>query len=266
MDRREIIKISIVAAASAGLAFWAGRKSRSPSGRYVQFGTSLTSGAGTKLGGMIPAMVGQQLGIEGINAGCPGSCAGDHKAPEMDPVSLFALVNAIVSGDWSTQQTNKTGQWSRDIAISNLMTVGFETVSHVGLEYGPNDYRYDRPIGDDFDVRKETFKGALNHSIQVLLRRYPKIRVFLITPWWMPTFDGGDSDQFPNEASFFLRDYVAAIHRVAELNRVPCLDLWSTSGVSKMNYRDFTVDGLHLNDAGAVRRANIIANFVRALI
>ena len=230
----------------------------------MQLGTSLTSGAGTKLGGMIPAMVGRHLGFEGINAGCPGSCAGDHKFPEMDPVSLFALTNAIVSGDWSAQAA-KTGNLLRDTAVSRLMTAGFETVSHVGLEYGPNDFFYDRTIGQDADSGKETFEGALNYSIRNLIRAYPKLCVFVMTPWWMPTLDRRDSDLFPNEVGSFLRDYVSAIQRVAELNRIPCLDLWKTSGVSKLNYQEFTVDGVHLNDFGAIRRAEMIANFMRTV-
>jgi lysophospholipase L1-like esterase len=179
-------------------------------------------------------------------------------------VSLFSLSNAIVSGDWSAQ-SKRTGNLLRDVAISRLMTAGFETVSHIGLEYGPNDFRYDSPIGSDSETCRETFKGALNYSIRTLLAGYPKIRVFLITPWWMPTFDDRDSDQYPNGAGFFLREYVDAMLQVADLNRIPCLDLWSTSGVSKFNYREFTIDGVHLNDAGVIRRADMIASFMRSV-
>src|SRR4051812_47847295 len=100
MDRRGLMKMGAATAACSGLAFLAGRRSLFGGGRYVQFGTSLTAGAGTKLGGMIPSMAARQLGIEGINAGCPGSCAGAHKYPAMDAVSLVALTNAIISGDW----------------------------------------------------------------------------------------------------------------------------------------------------------------------
>jgi lysophospholipase L1-like esterase len=260
MRRREFFKLAGTAAACSGVAFWAGWRARFPVGRYVQFGTSLTAGTGSKLDGMIPALVGRKLGIDEINGGCPGSCAGNHKFPEMDPVSLYALTSAIVSGDWSAQRGR------RDAAIGRLMTVGFENVTYVGLEYGTNDFRYDRPIGEDSNTGSDTFKGALNYSVQSLVRRFPKLRVFLMTPWWMPTFDGRDSDVFPNEAGFLLRDYVAAMSRVAQLNHIPCLDLWSTSGVGKLNVHEFTSgDGVHLNDAGAVRRAEIIAAFMRRL-
>lgn len=146
------------------------------------------------------------------------------------------------------------------------MTTGFDSVTHIGLEYGTNDFRYDRPIGTNSDSCKETFKGALNFSIRALLHRYPNVRVFLMTPWWMPTFDGRDSDEHPNDEGHFLVEYVRAMQRVAEINHIPCLDLWATSGVSKANIHDFTVDdGTHLNDAGAIRRADMIAKFMRAV-
>lgn len=267
MERREFLRIATTATVCAGIAFWVGRVSRFTPSRYVQLGTSLTAGSGTKLSGMIPEMVADKLGMNsiGINGGFRGACAGDHKFPSLDPVSLFSITKAIVSNDWSAY-LGKTGDPTRDYAISRLMTVGFDTVTHVGLEYGANDFRYDRPIGADSDAGKETFKGALNHSVQSLIRRYPKIRVFLMTPWWMPTLDGRDSDQYPNEAGLFLRDYVAAIQRVAEINHIPCLDLWSTSGVTKMNVQTFTIgDDTHLNDYGAIRRADMIAKFMRAM-
>jgi lysophospholipase L1-like esterase len=214
------------------------------------------------LSGQIPEMVANKLGMNsiGINGGFGGSCAGCHKFPSMDPVSLYELANSIVTGDWSMQRG-----W-RDLAIGRLTTVGFDSVTHVGLEYGPNDFRYDRPIGDDSDGCKDTFKGALNHSIQILLRRYPQIRIFLIPPWWMPTLDGKDSDLYPNEAGFYLREYVEAMRRVAELNRIHYIDLWNTSGVSKSNVAEFTSgDETHLSDAGALRRAEMIANFMRTV-
>jgi lysophospholipase L1-like esterase len=267
MERREFLRIAATAVVCSGTAFLAGRVSRFTPSRYVQLGTSLTAGSGTKLNGLIPDMVADKLGMNslGINGGFSGACAGDHKFPSLDPVSLFSIANAIVSGDWSAHSA-KTGDATRDYAMSRLMTAGFDTVTHIGLEYGTNDFRYDRPVGLDSDSCKETFKGALNHSIQALIHRYPQIRVFLMTPWWMPTLDGRDSDQYPNEAGVFLREYVAAIQRVAEINRIPCLDLWSVSGVTKLNVQDFTVsDGTHLNDFGAIRRADMIAKFMRTM-
>lgn len=263
--RRRVAKtIGLLTAASA-MSFWAGRRSASATGCYVQLGTSITAGTGTKYGGQAPQIVGDELGMIAVNGACPGSCAGQHKFPAFDPVSLYSLADAIVSGDWSAQ-SGRSGEIIRDRAISHLMTTGFDTVTHFGLEYGTNDFRYDRPIGDDSETCKETFKGALNHAVRALLKAYPTARVFLITPWWMPTYGDQDSDIYPNELGFFLKDYVEAMFACAHLNRVPCLDLWTDAGVNKQNYRDFTLDGVHPNDAGVFRRADLIAAFIRRIV
>jgi len=144
------------------------------------------------------------------------------------------------------------------------MTAGFPSVTHLGLEYGTNDFRYDRPIGLNTDISKETFKGALNYSIQKLLRAFPKLRLFLITPTWMPTIDDLDSDDNPNGIGSFLREYIEAMIRISELNHIPCLDMSRMLGINKTNYKTFTVDGIHPNDIGATRRAELIASFMNS--
>ena len=94
----------------------------------------------------------------------------------------------------------------------------------MGLEYGTNDFHFDRPIADG-NCSRETFKGALNYSLQRLLAAYPKLRLFLITPAWLLNEDGSNSDEYPNSAGVFLKEYVDAMIRVAELNHIPCLDM-----------------------------------------
>ncbi len=111
----------------------------------------------------------------------------------------------------------------------------------------------------------DTFKGALNYSIRTFLHSFPIARIFLITPWWMPTLDERNSDTNPNGIGLFLKDYVSAMVELAELNHIPCLDLFSTSGVSSNNYKDFTLDGIHPNDAGVYRRGEMISHFVKSL-
>jgi lysophospholipase L1-like esterase len=261
MDRRGFVQGLGIAAAASAATYWLARRSRFAGGYYVQMGTSVTAGAGTKYGAATPSTVGKTLGMVAVNAGLPGSCAGLHKFPDMNPVSLCSIADAIVSSDWASQAP-RTGGTARDVAISKLMTAGFETVTHLGLEYGTNDFRYDRPIGLDTDYCKETFKGALNYSIQGILRSFPRLRIFLITPAWMPTFDDRDSDWHPNEIGSFLKEYVDAMIRVAELNHIPCLDMWRNLGVNKTNVVAFTSDGVHPNDLGAIRRGEAIASFM----
>jgi hypothetical protein len=221
------------------------------------------AGTGTKYGDITPTIVGDKLNILAVNAGVPGACAGVHKLPEMNPVSLYSLVDAIVSGDWSQQV--RSGEMIRDVAVSRLMMAGFSSVTHLGLEYGTNDFHYGRPIGVDGDCAKETFKGALNYAIRALSLTYPKLHIFLITPSWLLTHDGRDSDDQPNENGAFLREYIDAMNRISELNHIPCLDMWRTLGVNKYNEKTFIADGTHPTDFGAVRRGEVIASFMNSV-
>lgn len=252
-----------MAAVASAASYWLARRSRFSGGVYVQMGTSVTAGSLTKHSDSTPALIGSRLGMGAVNAAIPGSCAGLHKFPDANLTSLCSLADAIVSNDW-TAHSGRTGNTMRDIAVSRLMTADFRSVTHLGLEYGTNDFRYDRPIGLDTDYGGETFKGALNYSIQELLRAFPALRVFLITPAWMLTMDERDSDYFPNERGSFLKEYVEAMIRVAELNHIPCLNVWRTLGVNKSNYRTFTFDSVHPNEFGAARRAELIASFMAA--
>jgi lysophospholipase L1-like esterase len=40
--------------------------------------------------------------------------------------------------------------------------------------------------------------------------------------------------------------------------------MWRTLGVNATNYKSFTADGTHPNEAGAKRRGEVIASFINA--
>ena len=79
-------------------------------------------------------------------------------------------------------------------------------MTHLGLEYGPNDFTFAAPIGTLADTTRETFKGALNYSIRRLLTTYSELRLFLIAPSWRLNFEDLDSDTHPNIRGAFLRE------------------------------------------------------------
>jgi GDSL-like Lipase/Acylhydrolase family len=249
--------------ATAGITYKLARHNRFSGGSYVQMGTSVTSGTGTKRGHISPVVVGDRLGMSALNVGLPGACAGVHQYPDLNPLSLYALADAICSGDWN-EQAKPFHNELRDGALSRLMTTGFATVTHLGLEYGTNDFHYNRPIGLDSDCSKDTFKGALHYSIRKFQATFPLMHVFLITPAWLLNENNLDSDEYPNSDGVFLKEYVDAMLRVAELHHVPCLDMWRTLGVSKDNYKKFTFDGTHPTDLGALQRGDAIASFMNA--
>jgi hypothetical protein len=238
MDRRQLfLTVGAVAASAAG-AYWLGKRTKFSGCTYVQMGTSVTEGLRPSTS-ITPSIVGDRLGMPGINAGLPGACTGHHKYPEIDHRSLFSLADAIVSGNWTAQNAEEDIPSKANLA--RLKTADFSRPTYLGLEYGTNDFNYSRPIGSSNDTTRETFKGALNHSITELMTAFPRLRLFLITPAWRLNFEDLDSDTHPNEIGLFLREYVNAMMEIATLHHIPWLDMWRSLGGGRTQLQDVHV-------------------------
>lgn len=144
--------------------------------------------------------------------------------------------------------------YGNEPTIARLKAVDFNNVTYLGLEYGSNDFTVCAPI--------EAFKRSLEHSIKKLLASFSKTHLFLITPAWKLNYEDRDTNEQPNSAGIFLKQYVDAMLEVASLKRVPCLDMWRTLDLNIANYKVWTVDGTHPNEAGAVKRGEVIASFI----
>lgn len=272
MDRRSLLQIAATAGLTAagtatGLTaaqtYWRGKpRSRFSDGCYVQMGTSVTAGV-IDTATITPDVVGKRLDMPAINAAFDGACAGHNKYPAMEHRSLYCLVDSLVAGDWSPQNSESVPRLKEH--VFRLKICDFSKVTHLGLEYGTNDFRYERPIGLSGDVTTETFEGALNNSLRKLMSSFPHLRVFLMTPSWQIEDGSLDRDVAPNSDGLFLKGYVDAMLRVAEMNHIPCLDMWRNLGLNASNYKAFTLDGVHPNEPGAVMRGNLIASFMSAV-
>jgi len=115
----------------------------------------------------------------------------------------------------------------------------------------------------DADATGDTFKGAINLSLDKLMTRYPNLKILLVTPVWRSRQVNGDdleSDNNPNSLGLYLRDYVEAIKDMGKKYHVPVLDLYNTSGINKYTKELYlSSDGLHPNSTGYTHLANLIA-------
>jgi lysophospholipase L1-like esterase len=271
MNRRSLLQNVALVTVTAGLAsattYWLTRpRPGPPRGIYVQMGTSITAGLHGPGANLTPTTVGSRLNLMPVNVGFDGACAATLDDPSRDEFSLCRLVDAVISGDWSAQ--NKAAAAHDPVVLTTLSrfkAIDFNKVTHLGLEYGANDFTLATPIGTSTDTTHETFKGALNYSIRRLLTAYPQLHLFLIAPSWRLNFEDLDSDTHPNARGVFLRAYVDAMIDAAALNHIPCLDMWRTLGLGINNYKRFTFDGTHPNEAGAIQRGEAIAAFIRSV-
>jgi lysophospholipase L1-like esterase len=218
-------------------------------------GTSVTAGMHAPGAYLTPEIVGSRLNLTPINVGFDGAGAGVYQRPVHDAFSLRELTDAITSGDWSAQDRSIAAMaGGNEAQLARIKTVDFSRVTHLGLEYGTNDFIVSAPLA--------SFKEALTYSVQKLLASFPKARVFLMTPAWLLNFEALDSDTHPNQGGIFLKQYVDAVVSVATATGVPCLDMWRTLGINATNYKAFTLDGTHPNEAGARIRGEVIASFI----
>ncbi len=129
---------------------------------------------------------------------------------------------------------------------------------------GTNDYGHGNvPFGGDGDFDIHTFCGACHVLFRGLVEKYPTARIVILTPLqrW------GGQEPCPNTGKPLLA-YVDAIIRIAATYSLPVIDLYRTAGICPdmpVQRQLYAPDGLHPNDAGAARMAEIIAGFLTSL-
>jgi lysophospholipase L1-like esterase len=256
MKRRAVLQGLGLVGFTAGTTYWLSRpRVRRPRGVYVQMGTSITAGLHGPGAHLTPFTVGSRLNLTPINVGFDMACAGAYEGSHADDFSLCKLVDSIISRDWAAQDKSMAliGN-GNEAALARIKTIDFNQVTHMGLEYGANDFTICAPL--------VAFKDALDYAVRKLLAAFPKARLFLITPAWQLNFEGLDSDTHPNESGIFLKQYVETMVSVAAATGIPCLDMWRTLGINAVNYKGFTFDGTHPNETGARIRGEVIASFI----
>ncbi|UKS27136.1 SGNH/GDSL hydrolase family protein [Paenibacillus sp. HWE-109] len=128
---------------------------------------------------------------------------------------------------------------------------------------GVNDFRLDKPIGLLESDNIYTFYGAYRSLIEHILAANPRCRLSLWTPLQRDK-DGYDIFSV-NAAGHRLYDYVEAIVELGRLYALPVLNLYAQSGLNKLTLPHFTSDGLHPNEAGHRRIADMAGPFLAGL-
>lgn len=129
---------------------------------------------------------------------------------------------------------------------------------------GTNDFGHgDAPFGTPDDRSPDTFWGACHTLMRSLIERYPSARIVIMTPLHR------ESEDQPSPGNGLpLRDYVMTIKSVAEFYSLPVIYLWSSSGIQPrvgVIKERYCPDGLHPNDAGHEKMAELVADFLLAL-
>lgn len=216
--------------------------------RHLAFGDSITSGE-NNFGKPMTTAISSRCAMVSYNVGIGGTCFARGPNEIFDPLSMYELCKAKVSGNWTAQDAAvatflpepeeyystvltcmKNPSFNpATMAATNILTISF----------GRNDFQCNRPIGGDSDMTKETFKGAINYVLSQFMGNFERLQILLGTPIWTAT---GNT---PNTAGHKLIDYADALIRIGELRSVQVLDLYRNSGINADNAGTMLSDGTH---------------------
>jgi lysophospholipase L1-like esterase len=157
-----------------------------------------------------------------------------------------------------------TAGGDRDYGATTHIGKGIDTtLDCVTIFAGVNDFRLGKPIGELGTDDIHTFYGAYTSVIEDILTKNWACRLSLWTPLQR------DKDAYDifyvNEAGHRLSHYVDAIVAIGQQYALPVLNLYAESGLTKLTLPYFTSDGLHPNEAGHRRIADMAAPFLARL-
>lgn len=144
-------------------------------------------------------------------------------------------------------------------------SIDYTCVDIVTIFAGTNDFKLNRTlgaIGSVFDTTfdTKTFYGAYRSLLDYIIASNPNTRIYLWTPLHRNNADY--TIESTNTAGYKLIDYVEAIRKIAIMYSLPVLDLYNNSGINTKNLPTYTNDGLHPNDKGYERIAELAIPFL----
>lgn len=182
-----------------------------------------------------------------------------------DGVSLYQVVSAITSGDYSIvdEAANILGG-DMPSTVATLKEIDFSTLDIITIMYDLNDYIDLRPVYDPTDITDLTmYTGALQASIDLLQETYPHIRIVVIS---MPACGKTIDDFYVDGDIHDLGNGTIPTYLLREIDTcmdagVSIIDIYY--GVIHVDNRDqYLENEYYLNKAGAQAIAQRFATLI----
>ena len=130
---------------------------------------------------------------------------------------------------------------------------------------GTNDYGHgDAPFGKIGDQTPDTFYGAIVDLIQKLLNHYRKEQIIFILPIYRVNEDSPWGDGSRKSPCLPLSEYRKAISEVVASFGIRVLDIKDEIGKAEKN--PLIKDGLHPNDKGHEKIADLIVDYIKTVL
>ncbi len=240
----------------------------------VNFGDSifgLNSGTGTEVSAVLANITGATVynsGYGGCRMASYLKADGSINEP-WDAFSMYRLVDAIVSGDFSYQEAafgfnepNMRAYFKTH--LNTLKSLDFNKVDIVTISFGTNDFTSSKnnpkAVGEN-KYNTHALEGALRYSIEKLHKAYPHLEIYVSTPIYRTWFNSdktaitGDSTTYKNKFGYTLSQYCEMIENVVtEYDYVTLIDAYRGTGFNASNraeyYADPNKDLTHLGEKG----------------
>ena len=175
--------------------------------------------------------------------------------------------NYGISGTRFAKQTKPSTNPRWDLDFCSRFSEMDDDASLVVVFGGTNDFGHgDAPLGCKFDRTPDTFYGACHYLMSGLINKYPDAKIVFMTPLHRISEDNIVKENGLQGAN--LETYVNIIKEVAAYYSLPVIDLWSVSGLQPkvgIIKEKYVPDGLHPNDAGHEKMAQVIGAYLKAL-
>ena len=211
----------------------------------------------------ISAYIAEKTGAKVYNAGFGGCRMATH-SQYWDAFSMDSLADAIVTGNWTPQETAIANQSALPTYFSDtvemLKGIDWNNIDVITIGYGTNDYTGNVALAD--------FKESLRYSLRTILTAYPHLQIIVVSPMWRWFIVSGayshcsDDEASKNSNGNILPDFVVACEEVAKEYHVPYLDTYYDMGINRYNYLHYfaSSDGTHPMNNGREMRARYISN------
>lgn len=208
-----------------------------------------------------PAFVAQKTGATVYNVGFGGCRMSEHPYTGYNEFCMYALANAVASGNWSLQDAAASeGSANFPDQLAILKDIDFNTVDYIVIHYGTNDFAAGGGVAIDNPNNPKatnTLCGALRYSVEKLLSAFPKLKIFVSLPafrYW--TADNGTvtySDEKKDVNGRTLPEFCKALADTAKEYKLPVIDCYYGLGINETNAATFLPDGTHHNVEGRKR-------------
>lgn len=138
------------------------------------------------------------------------------------------VINLGISGNPIAHSSSYTDNGG--VAMSERLSTIDHASNYIMLMGGANDFNHNVPIGNDTDSTINTFKGALNYSIEYLITNYPTSKLLFATT-------------YQRDANKLDEPYANAMLDICKSKGVRCVDNYHSSGVHFFNEAWMTIYG-----------------------